>query len=182
MSASSSRTRGTPLRHEGSSFVVAGPGAGKTEFLAQRADYLFQTRACPPPHSILAISFKRDAARNLADRVRARTPHSVHRFDSLTFDAFTKGLVDRFRAALPEPWTLREGYQVSFPRQAEVRDYLDGLAFRYPNWADEIAALPRDSFVSKVVGTYMFAGRRAESAQHSRVGFVGLVGEPLLVH
>ena len=79
------------LRHEGSSFVVAGPGAGKTEFLAQRADYLFQTRACPPPHSILAISFKRDAARNLADRVRARTPDSIHRFDSLTFDAFTKG-------------------------------------------------------------------------------------------
>lgn len=142
------------LRHEGSSFVVAGPGAGKTEFLAQRADYLFQTEACPPPHSILAISFKRDAARNLADRVRLRTPGSVHRFDSLTFDAFTKGLVDRFRAALPEPWTLREGYRVSFPSQAEVRGYLDGLAFRYPDWADEIAALPRDSFVSKVVGTY----------------------------
>ena len=32
------------LRHEGSSCVVAGPGAGKTEFLAQRADYLFSTR------------------------------------------------------------------------------------------------------------------------------------------
>jgi superfamily I DNA/RNA helicase len=47
----------------GSSFVVAGPGAGKTEFLAQRADYLFATSVCRKPRSILAISFKRDAAR-----------------------------------------------------------------------------------------------------------------------
>ncbi len=142
------------LRYEGSSFVVAGPGAGKTEFLAQRADYLFQTRACPPPHSILAISFKRDAARNLGDRVRARTPDSIHRFDSSTFDAFTKGLVDRFRAALPEPWTLRDDYQVSYPRRSEISSHLEGLAARHPDWAAEIAALPRDSFVNQIVGTH----------------------------
>lgn len=145
------------LRHEGSSFVVAGPGAGKTEFLAQRAHYLFQTRACPPPHSILAISFKRDAARNLADRVRARTPDSVHRFDSLTFDAFTKGLVDRFRAALPEPWTMRGDYQVNYPRRGEITSYLDALAAKIPDWAAEIAALPRSSFVSEVVGTHQLS-------------------------
>jgi hypothetical protein len=29
--------------------VIAGPGAGKTELLAQRAAYLLQTGALPPP-------------------------------------------------------------------------------------------------------------------------------------
>ncbi|WP_368668553.1 UvrD-helicase domain-containing protein [Myxococcus sp. AB025B] len=31
------------LRHAGSTCVVAGPGAGKTEYLAQRAVYLLET-------------------------------------------------------------------------------------------------------------------------------------------
>ena len=44
-----------------------------------------------------------------------RTPDSIHRFDSLTFDAFTKGLVDRFRAALPEPWRMDGDYEMWFP-------------------------------------------------------------------
>ena len=42
--------------------VVAGPGAGKTELLAQKACYLLQTNTCRFPYKILAISFKRDAA------------------------------------------------------------------------------------------------------------------------
>jgi superfamily I DNA/RNA helicase len=50
--------------------VIAGPGAGKTELLAQRAAYLLQTGVSPAPCRILAISFKRDAAVNLAKRVR----------------------------------------------------------------------------------------------------------------
>src|SRR5690606_23112955 len=53
------------LRHAGSACVVAGPGAGKTEFLAQRADYLLETGLCRAPHRVLAISFKTDAANNL---------------------------------------------------------------------------------------------------------------------
>lgn len=72
--------------------VIAGPGAGKTELLAQRAAYLLQTDTAPAPRRILAISFKRDAASNLAVRVRQRC-HRNHagRFDSMTFDAFAKG-------------------------------------------------------------------------------------------
>jgi hypothetical protein len=53
------------VRDEVNGLVVAGPGAGKTELLAQRACYLLQTGLCPPPHQILAISFKKDAAANL---------------------------------------------------------------------------------------------------------------------
>lgn len=52
--------------------VQAGPGAGKTELLAQKASYLFQTGSCPAPFNILAISFKRDAAENIKERVSKR--------------------------------------------------------------------------------------------------------------
>jgi superfamily I DNA/RNA helicase len=105
--------------------VIAGPGAGKTELLAQRAAYLLQTALAPPPRRILAISFKRDAARNLAARVRQRC-HRSHagRFDSLTFDAFAKGLVDRFGQALPERWRPRPDYQILQTRDALYRGFL----------------------------------------------------------
>ena len=62
------------VRATTNTLVVAGPGAGKTELLAQRACYLLQTGMCSSPRQILAISFKRDAARNLAERVNI-TPY-----------------------------------------------------------------------------------------------------------
>ena len=52
--------------------VVAGPGAGKTELLAQKTDYLFQTNLSKNPRKILAISFKKDAADNLKERIVKR--------------------------------------------------------------------------------------------------------------
>jgi len=93
--------------------VIAGPGSGKTELLAQRASYLLQCRIARQPRRILAISYKRDAATNLAARVRSRChPDHAYRFDSLTFDAFAKSLIDRFGRALPERWRPHPDYQV----------------------------------------------------------------------
>ena len=93
--------------------VTAGPGAGKTELLGQRGVYLLQTGACIYPRRILAISFKRDAARNLRERFQRRcSREQAGRLDSLTFDAFSKQLLDRFWRALPDPWTFRQ-YRVS---------------------------------------------------------------------
>lgn len=105
--------------------VIAGPGAGKTELLAQRAAYLLQTGEAPPPRRILAISFKRDAATNLAARVRQRC-HRNHagRFDSLTFDAFAKGLIDRLGQALPDRWRPRPDYEIIFPNDRDYREFL----------------------------------------------------------
>ena len=81
--------------------VAAGPGAGKSELLAQRADYLFRTGTSPYPRRILAISFKVDAARNLRDRVRRRSGGQfAARFDSFTFHAFAKRLIDNYRPSL----------------------------------------------------------------------------------
>lgn len=93
--------------------VIAGPGSGKTELLAQRASYLLQCGIAPPPKRILAISYKRDAATNLAARVKSRChPDHAYRFDSLTFDAFAKSLIDRFGQALPDRWRPRPDYKV----------------------------------------------------------------------
>lgn len=105
--------------------VIAGPGAGKTELLAQRAAYLLQTGLSPVPQRILAISFKRDAASNLGTRVRKRC-HRQHagRFDSMTFDAFAKGLLDRFGQVLPDRWRPSPDYQIMFPNDRKYRDFL----------------------------------------------------------
>ena len=93
--------------------VIAGPGAGKTELLAQRAAYLLQTGSAPAPRRILAISFKRDSATNLATRVRKRCHGShVNRFHSMTFDAFAKRFVDRFGQVLPNRWRPRPDYEI----------------------------------------------------------------------
>lgn len=93
--------------------VSAGPGAGKTELLAQRADFLFRTGGCRYPQRILAISFKVDAARNLDERVRKRSGGKyAERFDSMTFDAFSKMIVDNYKAILPKEYQLNDNYEI----------------------------------------------------------------------
>lgn len=91
------------VKTEKNVLVVAGPGAGKTELLAQKASYLFQTNICRDPQKILAISFKNDAADNLKKRVIKRCGKEIQtRFMSMTYDAFSKSILDHFRFALPE--------------------------------------------------------------------------------
>lgn len=122
--------------------VIAGPGSGKTELLAQRASFLLQCGVAPSPQRILALSYKRDAAFNIAKRVSARChPEQAHRFDSLTIDAFAKSLVDRFGQALPPEWRPTPDYEIAQARDPIVRDFLRSL--RPPasvgNYADIMA-------------------------------------------
>ena len=142
------------LQREGSTLVVAGPGAGKTEFLAQRAAYLLQTRLCPPPFRILAISFKVDAAKNLQRRVEARsTAGDARRFVSLTFDAFTKSIVDRFLLALPQAWRPSMPYDVYIPLRGVIAGILQmSLNGAHPSWQTQIAALQEGTFEARVIG------------------------------
>jgi superfamily I DNA/RNA helicase len=144
------------LRHDGSTCVVAGPGAGKTEFLAQRAAYLLETGLCPAPYRVLAISFKGDAADNLAARVRKRCPPELaHRFTSLTFDAFTKNLVDRFQSAIPADWRPTRPYEIAFPAYRQTAGFLDLSRLTAPaQWQAEIATLGAGNFESRYVGAY----------------------------
>ncbi|KBZ57131.1 hypothetical protein K875_05649 [Mycobacterium [tuberculosis] TKK-01-0051] len=143
------------LRHNGNACVTAGPGGGKTEFLAQRASYLLETGICRSPRRILSISFKRDSAANLERRVDSRTPEHADRFVSMTFDAFTKSIVDRFRELLPPYWKLQGSYSIRYPTSKEVRNFLDTLS----ESADDehrsaLYRVPRNTFLSTVVGSY----------------------------
>lgn len=144
------------LRHAGSACVVAGPGAGKTEFLAQRAVYLLETGLCRSPHRVLAISFKTDAAANLAKRVRQRCPPELaDRFVSLTFDSFTKSLVDRFLNAIPTDWRPTRPYDIAFPKHWQVEEFLTLSRLNAPHqWQAEIAAFSGTDFEPRVVGSY----------------------------
>lgn len=93
--------------------LTAGPGAGKTEMLAQRADFLLRTGTCRYPKRILAISFKVDACRNLKKRVERRCGMDLaSRFDSYTFHAFAKRIIDRFRPILSGEYALDAGYTI----------------------------------------------------------------------
>ncbi|KQR67335.1 UvrD-helicase domain-containing protein [Pedobacter sp. Leaf176] len=113
--------------------VVAGPGAGKTELLAQKACFLLQTNTCKFPHKILAISFKRDAAYNLKDRVRLRCGDELsNRFDSLTFDSFAKQLLDRFKQALPTEYKIGSEYDVLI-RDQSILDLYEAEDINYYN-------------------------------------------------
>lgn len=115
------------VRSIANKLIVAGPGAGKTELLAQRANYLLTTGSCHAPRRILAISFKRDAAKNLSDRVQTRSGDYSDRFDSMTLDSFAKQLVDRFYPALPSNWRPRPNYLVrtSSISEQEARAWFD---------------------------------------------------------
>ncbi|SDT17404.1 Superfamily I DNA or RNA helicase [Halopseudomonas litoralis] len=94
--------------------LTAGPGAGKTEMLAQRADFLLRTGTCRYPKRILAISFKVDASKNLKERVQRRCGQDLaSRFDSFTFHAFAKRIIDRFRPVLTGKDALDAGYKIT---------------------------------------------------------------------
>jgi len=111
------------------SSVLAGPGAGKTELLAQRASFLLATGQCTPPKRILAIAFKVDAARNLMLRVDERCdPLLSARFDSLTLHAFAKKILDQFAESLPEEWRPSPDYTIVTRTN---RDFWDGYRDKY---------------------------------------------------
>lgn len=138
----------------GTASVTAGPGAGKSEFLAQRAGYLLQTGVCRSPQQILAISFKRDAAANLRRRVQARLPDHAHRFNSMTFDAFTKSIVDRFKDLLPPAWAMRGMYKIGFASRLEVSDFLSNLGAAAPEeFKADVYAIRADRFITDLVGS-----------------------------
>lgn len=158
--------------------VTAGAGAGKTEFLAQKAAYLLQTGLCPAPQRILAISFKRDAARNLRERVARRCDTGdASRFDSFTFDGFTKSLLDRFRSGIPAAYRPEYDYEIYYINEREIDRFLKSNRF------DDVAPRPflaklavtkigkfnRTSATAKAVATYWEA--YTQQSKRNRISF-----------
>lgn len=106
--------------------LTAGPGAGKTEMLAQRADFLLRTGTCRYPKRILAISFKVDASSNLKERVKRRCGFELaSRFDSYTFHAFAKRIIDRFRPVLTGEYALDVGYKIADRKPGPSRTLIE---------------------------------------------------------
>lgn len=106
--------------------LTAGPGAGKTEMLAQRADFLLSTGTCRYPKRILAISFKVDASSNLKERVKRRCGSELaSRFDSYTFHAFAKRIIDRFRPVLTGEYALDVGYKIADRKPGPSRTLIE---------------------------------------------------------
>lgn len=101
--------------------VIAGPGAGKTEMLAQRASFLLMTGACPPSRRILALCFKREAVRTLEERVRRRCGETLStRFQCVTFHSFAKSIADRFRLRISAAKRPDEDYELVDNRKDAV--------------------------------------------------------------
>ncbi|KGP81713.1 MULTISPECIES: UvrD-helicase domain-containing protein [unclassified Paenibacillus] len=116
--------------------VVAGPGAGKTELLAQRASYLLQTGICKPPQKILAISFKVDAAANLAERVRKRCGNELcQRFESRTYDSFAKQVLDHFRNSMDEMYRPIQDYEIVTDKNELKKLVAPHFTEKYPVYA-----------------------------------------------
>ncbi|RDY66937.1 hypothetical protein DXT76_20310 [Halobacillus trueperi] len=109
--------------------VLAGPGAGKTELLAQKVGYLFhENSTLRTPKKILAISFKRDAAKNLSERVEKRFGAEASKsFVSKTFDSFAKGLLDSFSLGIPENYRPDKNYKIAIQnkKQNDIRAAFD---------------------------------------------------------
>lgn len=134
-------------RSTSNALVVAGPGAGKTELLAQRASYLLQTNTCPFPHRILAISFKNDAAHNLKERVKLRCGQDLSkRFDSMTFDAFAKQLLTRFKSGLPVEYQFSNDFDIITANDVVLNIYrVEDINFVSTNDQSKILKFHTDS-------------------------------------
>lgn len=135
------------VKSERNMLVIAGPGAGKSELLAQRACYLLQTNECNNSRRILAVSFKKDAAANIKERVLKRCGKELgERFDSMTFDAFAKSLVDQFLNAIPNEYRPTREYELI--NDNELIDLLkenEIFSYKYKNqYMNEINKLTED--------------------------------------
>ncbi|MDP2623714.1 MAG: ATP-dependent helicase, partial [Actinomycetota bacterium] len=78
---------------DGPQLVVAGPGAGKTEFLARRARHLIADRGTPP-EQVLLLSFSRRGAAELRSRVTGGILRSFTVIPALTFHALAMRIVE----------------------------------------------------------------------------------------
>lgn len=100
------------INFDGSLSILAGAGAGKTELLAQKANYLFETNRCAWPKRILSLTFKTEAQENIKKRIDSRCGLKSERFDSFTFHGFCKSIVDRFKKILDKPERPVDNYDI----------------------------------------------------------------------
>ena len=97
---------------DGPQLVVAGPGAGKTEFLVRRAVHLIEEHDVAP-ESVLLLSFSRRSTADLRGRITARLDRSFTVIPASTFHSFAFHLLEGHGAAQPAPTLLTGPEQVA---------------------------------------------------------------------
>ncbi len=101
---------------EGPQLVVAGPGAGKTEFLARRALYLIEEHGVSP-EGVLLLTFSRRGAADLRTRITARLDRSFTVIPTSTFHSFAFRLLESLSTESPMPTLLTGPEQVALVAQ-----------------------------------------------------------------
>jgi superfamily I DNA/RNA helicase/RecB family exonuclease len=77
----------------GPQLVVAGPGAGKSEFLVRRAAHLIDELGVAPG-AVLTLTFSRRAAADLRDRIMDRLNRTISGVPASTFHSFSSRLLE----------------------------------------------------------------------------------------
>src|SRR5690606_39470916 len=85
----------------GPQLILAGPGTGKTLFLARRVAHLLGTGV--PASRILVLTFSPRAAAELEARISALLPRPVSGATASTFHSFAHRLVEAHRHRRGEP-------------------------------------------------------------------------------
>ncbi|MDX1689499.1 MAG: ATP-dependent DNA helicase [Acidimicrobiia bacterium] len=135
---------------DGPQLVVAGPGAGKTEFLVRRAAHIVESGAAEPDE-LLLVSFSRRTVADLRTRLSHRLDRTTSGIPALTFHSLAMRIVEARADRLPGASPARPPTLLTGPEQvALVGDLLATeqpdrwpLAFRgllgSPAFADEVA-------------------------------------------
>ena len=106
---------------DGIQLVTGGPGTGKTELLARRAAALINTETASSDQ-VLALSFSRETAADLRQRITAAARRSFGELSVGTFYAFARSLVEEncrelFGTTQP-PMLLTAPEQIHFIKEA----------------------------------------------------------------
>ncbi len=145
----------------GPMLVVAGAGTGKTTVLTERVSYLIEHRHARPDE-ILAVTFTRNAAEELRERVAARVgPVASQQVVASTFHSYCAQLLKRSEVAF-EPLS-REDLWIylrqriaelgleHFIRPSDLGDFLGDLLHFFDRCSDEnVSAASYQAYVTKV--------------------------------
>ena len=106
---------------EGTQLIIGGPGTGKTELLAQRAAHLINSEITSSD-AVLALSFSRETAADLRERVTNSARRSFGELSVGTFYALARTLVEEHSPQLfgsPQPpMLLTAPEQIHFVKEA----------------------------------------------------------------
>jgi superfamily I DNA/RNA helicase len=81
----------------------------------------------------------------------------------MTFDAFTKSLVDRFYSAIPWDWRPTRHFVVNEPHSYDIKEFLEATVRAAPqHWKEELASLRVGGFLPEIVGTYQLPESSSE--------------------